>query len=72
MRKLSENEILSMATLLDVEKNGLIVAKAMQELISDNELKKQAEASVLATEGRIKGLQQFINENQITNTKGAH
>lgn len=73
MRKLSGSEILSMATILDMEKNGLIIAKAMQELISDEELKKQAEAGVLATEQRVKGLQQFINENKITdNDMGVH
>lgn len=72
MRKLSESELLSMTTLLDMEKNGLIVGRAMQGLISDENLKKQAEASILATEGRIKGLQQFINENHITDTKEVH
>lgn len=72
MRKLSENEVLSMAALLDMEKNGLIVAKAMQLLISDEELKKQAEAGILATEGRIKGIQQFVSENQITDIKEVH
>ncbi|WHH61097.1 hypothetical protein [Petroclostridium sp. X23] len=72
MRKLSENEVLSMAALLDMEKNGLIVTKAMQMLISDEELKKQVEAGILATEGRIKGIQQFVSENQITDIKEVH
>jgi hypothetical protein len=72
MRKLSEGELLSLTALLDMEKNGLLIGKAMQELISETELKKQAEAGILAMEGRIKGLQQFINENQITNTKEVH
>ncbi|MCT8977829.1 hypothetical protein N4T77_14605 [Clostridium sp. CX1] len=66
MRKLSEGELLSLTGLLTMEKDGLILAKAMQNLITDDELKKQAEASVLAMEGRIKGIQQFINENEIT------
>jgi len=35
-------------------------------LITDENLKRQGEASELASEGRIKGLQQFINENQVT------
>lgn len=72
MRKLSEGELLSLTALLDMEKNGLLIGKAMQELIGEPELKKQAEAGILAMEGRIKGLQQFINENQITNTKEVH
>ncbi len=39
--------------------------RAIDALISDEELKRQSEASILATEGRIKGLQQFIVENKI-------
>lgn len=66
MRKLAEGEILSLTGLLKFERDGLAVSKAMQSLITDDELKKQAESGVLAAEGRIKGLQQFINENSVT------
>lgn len=66
MRKLAEGEVLSLTTLLKLEGDGLAVSKTMQALITDNELKKQAESGILAAEGRIKGLQQFINENEIT------
>lgn len=66
MRKLAEGEILSLTGLLKLESDGLAVSKAMQSLITDEELKKQAEAGILATEGRINGLEQFINENGIT------
>jgi hypothetical protein len=69
MRKLSDTEILSMTTLLKMERDGLAVSRAMQALIADDELKKQAETSILATEGRIKGVQQFINENNVTTTR---
>ncbi|WZL71988.1 hypothetical protein QBE52_12850 [Clostridiaceae bacterium 35-E11] len=68
MRKLTEGEILSLTGLLKMEKDGLAVSKAMQALITDQDLKQQAEAAILATEGRIKGIQQFINENQVTTT----
>lgn len=68
MRKLSDAEILSLTSLLKAEKDGLAVSRAMQVLISDEDLKKQAESSILATEGRIKSMQQFINENRITST----
>lgn len=68
MRKLSDAEVLSLTTLLTLERDGLAVSKAMQTLISDDDLKKQAEAGILAAEGRIKGIQQFINENQVTGT----
>ena len=66
MRKLTEGEILSLTGLLKMEKDALTVSKATQVLITDEDLKRQAEAAVLATEGRIKGIQQFINENQVT------
>lgn len=66
MRKLSDGEVLSLTSLLKFENDGLAVSKAMQTLITDDELKKQAESGILAAEGRIKGIQQFINENSIT------
>ncbi|MBU5483489.1 hypothetical protein KQI86_04050 [Clostridium sp. MSJ-11] len=66
MRKLSEVEMLSLASLLKMEQDGLIVQKAVNALITDENLKRQGESSALAAEGRIKGLQQFINENQIS------
>jgi len=70
MRKLSEGELLSLTGLLGMEKDGLAVSRVMQGLISDADLKKQAETGILAAEGRIKGVQQFINENQVTVTGG--
>lgn len=66
MRKLSDGEVLSLTMLLKMEQDGYSVSKAMQALITDDELKKQAEAGLLAMDGRIKGIQQFINENQVT------
>lgn len=69
MRKLTEAELLSLTGLLKMEHDGLTISKAMQSLIVDEDLKRQSEAGILATEGRIKGIQQFINENQIAPTK---
>lgn len=65
MRKLSEAEVMSLTSLLTMERDGLAVSRAVQSFINDDEIKKQAEAGILAAEGRIKGIQQFINENQI-------
>lgn len=65
MRNLSEVEILSLTQLLKLEQDGLAVARTMQMLITDDELKKQAESGILAAEGRIKGIQQFVMENQV-------
>lgn len=66
MRKLSDGEVLSLTSLLKFENDGLAVSRSMQSLITDDELKKQAESGILAAEGRIKGLHQFINENSVT------
>ncbi|MBE6066085.1 MAG: hypothetical protein E7211_00070 [Clostridium lundense] len=60
MRKLAENEILSLTGLLKLESDGLAVSKAMQSLITDDDLKKQAKAGMLAAEGRIKVQQMLI------------
>lgn len=70
MRQLADNEVLSLSALLKMEKDALAFSKATQTLIGDDDLKKQAEAGILAAEGRIKGIQQFINENKVTNTEG--
>lgn len=66
MRKLAEGEVLSLTALLKFENDGLAVSRAMQPLITDDELKKLSDAGILAAEGRIKGIQQFINENGLT------
>lgn len=68
MRKLSEAELLTLTGMLKMETEGLVVAKATHMLIEDNDLKKSAEAGIMATEARIKGMQQFINENQVLGT----
>jgi hypothetical protein len=66
MRKLAEGEVLSLTALLKFENDGLALSRAMQSLITDDELKKISDAGILAAEGRIKGIQQFINENGLT------
>jgi len=72
LRPLTENEVITLQGLLQLETNGLLKAKAAQMLITDEDLKKEAQAGVLAAEGRIKGLQQFIHENNILNQEEAH
>lgn len=69
MRTLSEVENLSLAAILKMESDGLIMQKSINALISDEELKRQSEASILATEGRIKGIHQFIVENKVPITE---
>lgn len=65
MRALTEAEILSLTAVLKMESDGLAMQRAVDTLISDEDLKRQSEASLLAAEGRIKGIQQFMNENGV-------
>ena len=69
MRTLTEVENLSLAVILKLESDGLIMQRAMNKLITDEDLKREAEASILATEGRIKGIQEFMVENKISAAK---
>ena len=69
MRALSDVENISLAAILKMESDGVIMQSAINTLISDEDLKRQSEASILATEGRIKGIQQFISENNVSVAK---
>lgn len=69
MRVLSDVETISLATVLKMETDGLVLQRAINNIISDEDLKRQSETSILATEGRIKGIQKFIEENNISVTK---
>lgn len=64
MKKISEVEILSLTTILKMENDAVIAQRAINSLITDEDLKRQGEASVLAAEGRIKAIKKFIKENQ--------
>lgn len=70
MKKVSEVEILSLIGILKMENNAVKAQKAINALITDEDLKRQGEASVLAAEGRIKALKTFIKENQDSIKKG--
>ncbi|HBF8167291.1 TPA: hypothetical protein KOY69_001562 [Clostridioides difficile] len=65
MRTLSETEKISLAAVIKMESDGLLMQRAINMLISDEDLKRQSESSILTTEGRIKAIQQFIVENEI-------
>ena len=66
MKDLSEIEVISLASALKMESEGLIKQRLLNSLIIDEDLKREGEAILLAIEGRIKGLKQFIDENQIS------
>jgi hypothetical protein len=65
MRKLSQNEVLSLNSLLRMEVNGLAVSKAVVRAVGDDKLREMTEAGISTTEARIQGMQQFLAENQI-------
>ncbi|MGL5641237.1 MAG: hypothetical protein ACRDDM_03155 [Paraclostridium sp.] len=69
MRTLSEGEKISLAAVIKMESDGLLIQRAINTLISDEDLKRQSDSSILATEGRIKAIQQFIVENEILVSK---
>lgn len=69
MKQLSQVEILSLTAILKAESDGLKMQRALNTVIIDEDLKRQSESSILAAEGRINGLIQFINENNILTNK---
>lgn len=69
MRKITTAEMLQLHELLQMETNSLAKAKAVTAIIEDNELQNLATSGIQAAEARIKGLQQFINENNIISTE---
>ena len=69
MKQLSQVEILSLTAILKAESDGLNMQRALNTVITDEDLKRQSESSILAAEGRINGLIQFINENNILTNK---
>ena len=69
MKQLSQVEILSLTAILKAESDGLKMQRALNTVITDEDLKRQSESSILTAEGRINGLIQFINENNILTNK---
>ena len=69
MRDLSPGEVLSLSALLQMETNGLAVAKASISAMNNEQLKSLTEAGITAVQGRIMGLQQFIAENKVASIK---
>ena len=69
MKQLSQVEIISLTAILKAESDGLKMQRALNTVITDEDLKRQSESSILAAEGRINGLIQFINENNILTNK---
>ena len=66
MRQLTSVEVLSLAKLLEMEANALMVAQASLMAISDEQFKTMTQAGITATQARVAGLQQFVAENKIS------
>lgn len=65
MRALTEIENISLAAIIKMESDGLVMQRAINSLITDEDLLRQSESSILASEGRIIAIQKFIRENKI-------
>ena len=65
MRDLTPVEMSSLRELLTMETTGLISLKQLEPLVSDDKLKLACDAGIQAGEGRIRAIQQFIQENGI-------
>ncbi|MDF2547806.1 MAG: hypothetical protein K0R93_2704 [Anaerosolibacter sp.] len=72
MRQLAPSEMLSIRELLQMESNALTKARATRAIVQDRDLQKQVDAAILAAEGRVKGIQQFITENNVVDVTGVH
>jgi hypothetical protein len=72
MRKLSEAEVLDLNAVLQMETLAIDKAKAMQAVAKDEHIKELISTSITAGEGRIRGIQQFVSENDILEPGEVH
>lgn len=70
MRQLTDTEMIAFRELLQVETNALAKSQATLPLITDEQLKIQAQSGATACKARIKGIQEFLNENNVIQTTG--
>ncbi len=69
MRQLTPTEMSSLREMLTMETTGLVSLKTLQPLISDDKLKTACDSGIQAGEGRIRAIQQFLQENGIMSVK---
>jgi len=72
LRELTPSEILAIREMLQFESNALTKARVTKPMITDDDLRKQADSGIQATEARIKGLQQFVVENNVISIEEVH
>jgi hypothetical protein len=72
MRKLAESEVLSLRELLQMETHALEKAKLVQPIAKDQHVQELISSGISAGEARIRGIQQFISENEILEPGEVH
>jgi hypothetical protein len=70
MRDLTPGEILQLRELLNMETVAMTSMQGAKPLITDSKLKAACDTGIQACEGRIRAMQQFIQENGIANVQG--
>lgn len=70
MRQLTPSELVFISKIMQMEAAELSVIKASLDLASDDQLKTTVKNYILNSESRLKGLQQFITENNIIPVMG--
>ena len=72
MRTLSKTEVLSLRELLQMETQSLEKARIMKSVAKDQHVEELLNTGITAMEGRIRGIQQFISENDILEAGEVH
>lgn len=65
MKKITAAEMLELTSLLSMETTNLANAKSVREFIQDDELQNLIDSFIQASEEKVKGIQQFVHENNI-------
>ena len=71
MKNLAQNEILALSVLITMETQGLALAKASINAMSDDQLRIMTETAIMSAEARIQGMQQLMHDKNI-NSGGAN
>ncbi|TYQ15870.1 UNVERIFIED_CONTAM: hypothetical protein Cloal_2361 [Acetivibrio alkalicellulosi] len=72
MKQLTSSEVIFLSKILQLEATNLSVSNTSLSLISDNKLKSVVKAGIESAENRIKGLQQFLSDNDLVSIGGGH
>jgi len=62
LKEISTLEMLQLRELMQMETNSVAKAKAVQNLVKDDELMTVVKSGIQASEARIKNMQKFISD----------